>query len=85
MGFDGGERYGGKGLAKAVGQIEEIAAKIVGYKCSSQAEVDRILEAVYQEKGANWLYTINTLSYALPKIQSQTLNKPLHSIISHLA
>lgn len=78
--FDGGEKYGGKGLTKAVGQVEELAGRVVGYKCSNQGEVDRILEAVYQEKGATWLHAINTLSYTLPKIQSQILNKPLYSI-----
>ena len=41
--FEGGDKYGGKGLGKIVGQIDEIVGKIVGYKCSSQAEIDKIL------------------------------------------
>lgn len=85
MQFEGGDKYGGKGLGKVVGQVDEIVGKIVGYKCSSQAEIDKILEAVYAEKGVNWLHTINTLSYSIPKIQALTLNKPLHSIISKLS
>lgn len=83
--FEGGEKYGGKGLAKVVGQIDEVVGKIVGYRCSNQAEIDKVLEATYAEKGAIWLHSINTLSYSIPKIQALTLNKPIYSIISKLS
>ncbi len=41
---DGGKRYGGKGVSKAVANINHvIASKIVGREFSSQGELDRLL------------------------------------------
>lgn len=38
------DRFNGKGLNKSIDFVNSFANKIVGYKCSNQFEVDKILE-----------------------------------------
>ncbi len=78
---DGGERFGGKGVATAVANVNgEIAAVLEGLDAADQTEVDRVLleldgTANKSRLGANALLAV---SLAAARATAETLGLPLY-------
>ncbi len=78
---DGGERYGGKGVLKAVQNIDEVLAPaLLGVDALEQAEVDRVMLELdgtpnKSTLGANALLAV---SLAAARAAAQTLDIPLY-------
>lgn len=81
---DGGERYGGRGVKKAVGNVNEIIApKIVGRDFSSQSEVDDFLIDLdgSKEKSVLGANAILGVSLASAKAGAKVLGVPLYKYL----
>ena len=81
---DGGTRYGGRGVKKAVANVNEIIApKIVGRDFSSQSEVDKLLIDLdgSQEKRMLGANAILGVSLASAKAASKALGVPLYKYL----
>jgi len=81
---DGGSRYGGKGVKKAVANVNEIiASKLVGREFSSQSQLDKFLvdlDGTAEKKtlGAN---AILAVSLAASKAGARALGVPLYKYL----
>ncbi len=85
---DGGERYGGKGVQKAVANVnQKIAPEIVGMEVTEQRAIDeKMLELDGTENkaqlGAN---AILAVSMAAVKAAALSQNKPVYQYVAELA
>lgn len=85
---DGDERYGGKGVLKAVHNIsEKIAPVLVGRELSCQDELDRLLIELDATPNKNRLgaNAILGVSLAYARAAAQFLGQPLFQYIGHKA
>jgi enolase len=84
---DGGKRYLGKGVLKAVGNVNDvIAKKLVGKDCTKQKEMDELMieldgTANKSRLGAN---SILAVSMAVCKAGASESNLPLYEYIANL-
>ena len=84
---DGGNRYGGKGVLKAVDNVNNIIAKkIVGLDCTMQEDIDRVmieLDGTENKEvlGAN---AILPVSISVCKAGASALDMPLYEYIGKL-
>jgi enolase len=84
---DGGKRYLGKGVLKAVGNVNDvIAEKLVGKDCTKQKEIDELMieldgTANKSRLGAN---AILAVSMAVCKAGASESNLPLYAYICDL-
>jgi len=82
---DGGSRFMGMGVSKAVGNVREvIGPRLVGMDVRSQAEIDRLMleldgTANKSNLGAN---AILAVSMAVARAASMELRKPLYAYLS---
>jgi enolase len=84
---DGGERYAGKGVSKAVGNINQtIAPVILGMKADNQAEIDRtMIELDGTENKSNLgANAILAVSLAVCKASARAKNQPLWQHIASI-
>lgn len=85
---DGGDRYGGKGVLKAVQNVDEVLAPaLIGVDALEQAEVDRVMLELdgtpHKSKlGANALLAV---SLAAARAAAQTLDIPLYRYLGGTA
>jgi enolase len=85
---DGGISYGGKGVSKAVNNINgEIQSKLIGFDVSEQEKIDRAMIELdgtpnKSRLGAN---AILAVSIAAAKAAAQSRNQPLYRYIAELA
>ena len=85
---DGGKRYAGKGVLKAVHTIEKvIASKLRGVDCRAQKKIDYIMIDADGTKnkrklGAN---SILAVSIACARAAALTIKKPLYFYLNYLA
>ena len=85
---DGGRRYGGKGVTKAVRNVtEKIAPALVGRELSSQDEFDRVLIELDGTPNKSLLgaNAILGVSLAYARAAAQSLKKPLFQYIGDKA
>lgn len=84
---DGGKRYGGKGVLKAVKNVNEIIAKeLIGMEIEKMQEIDRKMIALdgtanKSRLGAN---AILSVSMAAARAGANALNLPLYQYIRHI-
>ena len=85
---DGGDRYGGKGVLKAVQNVDEVLAPaLIGVDALEQAEVDRVMLELdgtpnKSKLGANALLAV---SLAAARAAAQTLDIPLYRYLGGTA
>ncbi len=85
---DGGDRYGGKGVLKAVQNVDEVLAPaLIGVDALEQAEVDRVMLELdgtsnKSNLGANALLAV---SLAAARAAAQTLELPLYRYLGGVA
>ena len=85
---DGGKRYMGKGVQKAVNNVNSIIAKkITGMDCREQGDIDKLmidLDGTPNKSvlGANGILGV---SIACAKASAAILEVPLHERLAHLA
>jgi len=85
---DGGERYMGKGVLKAVKNVNSIIApKLVGNDCTKQREIDKVMLELdgtenKEKLGAN---AILAVSMAVCKAGAHALQTPLFKYVGSLA
>jgi len=78
---DGGDRYDGKGVLKAIKNVNEvIAPKIIGMKASAQCEIDKLMKELdgtpnKANLGAN---AILGVSLGVAKASASSLDMPLY-------
>lgn len=83
---DGGDRYLGRGVRRAIANLQEIGAKLKGFEIGRQAELDRTLQELdgTEDKsrlGANTLLAVS-LAYARASALDQGI--PLYRWIARL-
>jgi len=81
---DGGPRYGGKGVTKAVRNInEEIAPRLRGMDASDQGQVDKFLIELdgSEDKSRLGANAILAVSMAVAKARASELEKPLYAYL----
>ena len=81
--LDGGRRFGGKGLRKAVQNVLEVAPRLVGMEVNRQREIDRLLIRLdgtpnKARLGAN---AIVGISLAVCKAAAQATGLPLYQYV----
>ncbi len=83
---DGGERYHGKGVLKAVENVNRIIApKIIGREASSQEEIDNLLEEIDGTDNFSSLGANATLAVSTAVCRAGSFSNPLYRYISELA
>ncbi len=85
---DGGERYFGKGVMRAVKNINEIIGpKIIGLDCRNQREIDTLICQMDGTENKKVLGTnaILAVSMALVKAGAEAMGIPLYKYIGKLA
>jgi enolase len=85
---DGGDRYGGKGVDKAVGNINDIiAAKVIGIDASRQADIDGFLNSLdgTDNKSGLGANAILAVSIGVAKAAARGQNLPLWQYLSNLS
>jgi enolase len=78
---DGGDRYGGKGVRKAVGYVNgEIAAALEGYDATAQRTIDTLLNELdgTENKGRLGANAVLGVSLAVAKAAADELGMPLY-------
>jgi len=81
---DGDERYGGKGVRKAVGNVmEEIAPRLVGMDAVRQAEIDNLLIELdgTEDKSRLGANAILAVSMAVARASAAELGMPLYAYL----
>ncbi len=81
---DGGERYGGKGVLKAVGNVNgEIAPHVVGMEASAQEELDRLLVELdgTEDKSRLGANAILAVSMAVARAAAAEKGLPLYAYL----
>lgn len=85
---DGGEKFGGKGVLKAIKNISEIIApKLIGMDACEQRQIDELMDEMdgtenKSNLGAN---AILPVSMAICRAAAAALNQPLYGHIADLA
>jgi enolase len=85
---DNNRRYLGKGVRKAVGNINNvIAEQIVGRDCTQQAEIDELMIVLdgTPDKSSLGANSILAVSMAVCKAGATASETPLYEYISHMA
>ncbi len=85
---DGGKRYGGKGVLKAVGNVNKIISKkIKGMDCTDQKAVDSALMTLDGTPNKNKLgaNAILAVSMAVAKAGAAALGKPVYTYLGRLS
>ncbi len=82
---DGGKRYGGLGVRKAVENVKKIALKIKGMDCRKQGEIDRLMIDLdgtcdKSKLGAN---AILSVSLATARAAANTARVPLYKYLAN--
>ena len=81
---DGGERYGGKGVLKAVRNVnEEIAPRLLGMEVSAQEDIDRVLVELdgTDDKSRLGANAILAVSLAVAKAAAVEKGVPLYAYL----
>lgn len=85
---DGGESFGGKGVDKAISNINDvIAPKIVGIDASRQADIDGFLNSIdgTENKSSLGANAILAVSMAVAKAAARGRNLPLWQYLAELS
>ncbi len=85
---DGGRRFLGKGVKKAVSNVNSvIAKKVVGMDCRQQADIDRVMIELdgTPNKASLGANAILAVSMAAARAAAATTNTPLHKIIGSIS